>query len=514
MKQIIFERVSDIKKKILIINAPAYDQSKAFFPPDIAYLVSAFEKNNISCDVFDANFDSDKEKKVIDAVSTSYNFVCIFADCYPFPYSDNYAFPYMLKIAKQIKKVSDVPILIGGRYATLHHKEIVACHDCFDIIVRGDVERVVVEIYKNYINKGCFSVAFPGITYLKFQGKQKISDIIRIEENLDELPFPSQEVQERYLIENLPDGSRKMIIPIMSSRGCPYNCKYCSSTIYKRKWSARSPESVAEEIYVISQKYGDILVRFVDDNFYVDPFRAKSIVNRFIEKCDRIIEFTFCARADQIVKHGMDNLLFFKKHGCNSIEIGIENGSSDSLQNYGKGTTVDQNLLALNMVRSARIFPSVDYIMFEPETSLNDLKENLDFIKKSKLWGYYHPVLYSKVVPLEGTQYEKYLSLSDKQYFSHEEVFYVYTYMKKFMENYQGRINKLIDKMNDLISNKSMINKRQYIWLRTLPYIFFSELIYSRVPEKANFFEAFSIKERIDQRLNLIEQQFDEMHSV
>ena len=86
--------------------------------------------------------------------------------------------------------------------------------------------------------------------------------------------------------------------------------------------------------------------------------------------------------------------------------------------------------------------------------------------------------------------------------------------MKKFTENYHGRINKLIDKMNDLISNKSMINKRQYIWLRTLPYIFFSELIYSGVPEKANFFEAFSIKVRIDQRLNLIEQQFDEMHSV
>ena len=117
-------------------------------------------------------------------------------------------------------------------------------------------------------------------------------------------------------------------------------------------------------------------------------------------------------------------------------------------------------------------------------------------------------------MPLEGTQYEKYLSLSDKQYFSHEEVFYVYTYMKNFMEKYQGRINKLIDKMNDLISNNSMINKRQYIWLRTLPYIFFSELIYSQAPEKANFFEAFSIKEHIDQRLNLIKQQFDEIHSV
>lgn len=64
MKQIIFEGVADIKKKILIINAPAYDQSKAFFPLDIAYLVSAFEKNDISCDVFDANFDSDKEKKL------------------------------------------------------------------------------------------------------------------------------------------------------------------------------------------------------------------------------------------------------------------------------------------------------------------------------------------------------------------------------------------------------------------------------------------------------------------
>ena len=49
-----------MKKKVLFINTPAYDRSKAFFPPDIAYLVSAFEKEEIECDVFDANFDSDK----------------------------------------------------------------------------------------------------------------------------------------------------------------------------------------------------------------------------------------------------------------------------------------------------------------------------------------------------------------------------------------------------------------------------------------------------------------------
>ena len=496
-----------MKKKILAVNAPAYDRSKTFFSPEIAYLVSIFKKNGIECDVFDANFDKDKEMDVICSIPALYNFVCVFADCYPFPYSDQYAFPYMLRIARQIKKVADVPVLIGGRYATLHHKEIVSCYDCFDIIVRGDVERIVVDIYKDYIHNSCFSTIFPGATYLNFKGEQKISNMIRIEEDLDELPFPSQEVQERYLVKKLADGSRKMVVSIMSSRGCPYSCKYCSSTIYKRKWSARSPRNVAEEVYAISQKYGDIIVKFVDDNFYVDPFRAKSIINLITEKCNRVIEFTFCARADQIVKHGMENLLFFKKHGCKSIEMGIENGSSNSLQNYGKGTTVDQNIRALNMVRGAKIFPSVDYIMFEPETTLNDLKENLSFIK-SKLWGYYHPVLYSKVLPLEGTQYEKYLSLSEEQYFSHKDVYRVYASMNQFRVKYQNRINILIDVMNDFVSNGVTINKKQYIWLRTLPYTFFAELVSSQELEKEiDFVDAFSLKENVDEKLALIEKQ-------
>ena len=496
-----------MKKRVLAVNAPAYDQSKAFFPPEIAYLVSAFKKNGIQCDVFDANFDKDMETDVIESIPALYDFVCIFADCYPFPYSDDYAFPYMLRIARQIKKVADIPVLIGGRYATLHHKEIVSCHNCFDIVVRGDVERIVVDIYNDYFHNGGFSTAFPGATYLKFQGEQKISDVIRLEEDLDELPFPSQKVQERYLVKKLADGSCKRFISIMSSRGCPYHCKYCSSTIYKRKWTARSPENVAEEVYAISQKYGNVIVKFADDNFYVDLVRAKSIINQIAEKCNRIIEFTFCARADQIVKHGMENLLFFKKHGCNSIEIGIENGSSNSLLNYGKETTVEQNIRALNMVRNAKIFPSVDYILFEPETSINDLKKNLTFIK-SQLWGYYHPVLYSKIVPLEGTQYEKYRYLSEEQYFTCKDVYHVYTSMNQFRSKYQNRINALIDIMNSVQSNNVTINKRQYILLRTLPYMFFSELITHQTwDQKLNFVDTFSLKEQVDEKLALIEQQ-------
>lgn len=296
-----------MKKKVLFINTPAYDRSKAFFPPDIAYLVSAFEKEEIECDVFDANFDSDK--------------------------------------------IMDIRML---------------------------------------------------------------------------------------------------------------------SALYMHR-----------------------IILFV-----------------FLPIVIRFHEFTFCARADQIVKYGIENLLFFKKYGCNSIEIRVENGSSNSLQNYGKGTTVDQNILALNMVRNAKIFPSVDYIMFEPETSLDDLKENLSFIKKSKLWGYYHPVLYSKVLPLEGTQYEKYLSLSDEQYFSYEDVFRVYTNINQFRKKYQDKINVLIDIMNDFVSNHNMINKKQYIWLRTLPYTFFAELVYDQDLEKEiNFVDAFSKKEHVDEKLVLIKQQ-------
>ena len=80
--------------------------------------------------------------------------------------------------------------------------------------------------------------------------------------------------------------------------------------------------------------------------------------------------------------------------------------------------------------------------------------------------------------------------------------------MNQFRSKYQNRINALIDIMNSVQSNNVTINKRQYIWLRTLPYMFFSELITHQTwDQKLNFVDTFSLKEQVDEKLALIEQQ-------
>ncbi|MCL2050928.1 MAG: B12-binding domain-containing radical SAM protein [Lachnospiraceae bacterium] len=488
--------------KILLINSPLGDtrEYRKLLPLGISYLASALKDAGLVCDTVDGDLDCLPLNEIV-RLTSNYDLIGIS--------STTSNFPYAAKMAQAIKTERDIPIILGGYHATFEHEEILKGMDCFDAIVRGEGETVIVELCKDYFKNNSFSQPINGVSYRQLNGKILISSNINLENNLDKLSLPVRDNLLKYQKDYYLNQDKKIYVTVLSSRGCPYGCSFCATTCFRRVWLARSPESVADEVYLLYKEYKDILVAFIDDNFFIDPIRSKEIILRINEKCEKKIFFKFGTRADQIIK-GAEYLDFFKENGCRSIELGIENGSDSVLERYYKNTTALVNELAIKTVRSHGIQVAIDYIMFDPKTTVNELRENILFIKNTDIWGEYLPLIYNRVEPFPGTKFKTIYgeAHSNDNYFTSANVKQIYDLITKFKDTYQIRINKLIDDFIISINDGSgiRISKREYIWLRTMPYILFDEL----VAESSDYLHRYNLvvsENKLEEHLSFLEKK-------
>ena len=195
--------------------------------------------------------------------------------------------------------------------------------------------------------------------------------------DLDSLPFPARDLMNNALYTR-PD-TNEILATISVSRGCPSGCTYCLTPIISgRKLRIRSVDNVFAEMEECYYKYN---IR----NFF---FRADTFTyyNDWVsELCDRIIEsdlygkieFTANTRVDTITQ---ELLYKMKKAGCFMLVVGFESGSDETLKKIGKGTSVEKNLRAAEMMKKAKIpFTGCFMIGFPWETE-DDMKKTLNFI--------------------------------------------------------------------------------------------------------------------------------------
>lgn len=223
---------------------------------------------------------------------------------------------------------SNIKVVVGGRYATTYVEELFAAAPSIDIIVRGDGEESIRDIASGLPLQGIL-----GISYRKDNIiiHNKSRDLI----SLDDKIYPDRKLRRvnyRLLYKNIDLGFG--IDFISTSRGCPYNCRFCSFTNnplgQKRGWSARSARSIVEELKTIDA--GFIFV--VDDNFAVDMKRVEEI-------CDLIIvegikkTFAVALRLD-IYKYPQVLKKMFAA-GFKILSIGIESAQDKTLKAMDKG---------------------------------------------------------------------------------------------------------------------------------------------------------------------------------
>jgi len=221
----------------------------------------------------------------------------------------------------------------------------------------------------------------PGLCYRDASGAARVNPAIGNPDNLDDLPWPKRTTFHSYF--------DKPIASVLSSRGCWRDCAFCSiNAWYERgggkKFRLRSVENIVAELSDLFHRHGVRIFNFQDDNFFL-PNPAKA-VERFSAIRDGLrrdgldhIAIAVKARPDSITE---DSIRILDELGLFRVFLGVENASENGLRNLNRKQTLAHVLNALGILNDFDVHVAFNLLMFEPDTTLDDILVNLRFIER------------------------------------------------------------------------------------------------------------------------------------
>ena len=298
----------------------------------------------------------------------------------------NYA--QVKKLAIKIKKISPASILlIGGVHITTSPESFNASP--FDIAVRGEGEICTKKLI-NYLkkNKKISSNELSKIPGLLFREKDKIINTGLGERTkcLDEIPFPARELLNMAYYSLPRFSSEEDIEPIgslLSSRGCPYSCKFCSSNCF---WGNGvrffSAERVIDEIELLHKKYNYYHLYFYDDLFSMNKERLKKIISGLREKnLLGKIKFSVYGRANCFDE---ETARLLQEMNVKNIIFGFETGSQRLLTFLKeRGVTILDGVNAIKLAKKYNMNPGGFFMLGSPTETVKDMEETYNFIKQN-----------------------------------------------------------------------------------------------------------------------------------
>jgi radical SAM superfamily enzyme YgiQ (UPF0313 family) len=358
------------KTKIALVNTPLLEgvAHHPLFPPlGLAYMAAVLEQNDFEVKIFDCpvcEIDHEKLKAELDSFQPT---IVGIGSMTP-------TIESALKSARVAKEVCpDAKVLMGGPHATFADKQILTDEKAVDIIVRGEGEETILELAKQSPELQKVSDV-KGITF------RKDNQIIQAPgrpfiQNLDALPRPAY----KYVpVEKYRIAGRKLL-PIMSSRGCPFQCSFCvASQMFGARFRARSPKNVLDELEWLRDEYGAEGIAFQDDTLTFDRKRAMEICDGIIERKINL-PWGCGTRADVVTKEVLAKM---SKAHCNETCFGVESGCQRIRDSLKKKVTTEQCENAIKWAKEAGIFVTVSVILGYPGETKETLQETLDFVRK------------------------------------------------------------------------------------------------------------------------------------
>ncbi len=286
-----------------------------------------------------------------------------------------------ISIARYLKKAHpDLTIILGGAHATLLPNETLVGAPEIDVVVRGEGEQTIIDLLRALENKQPLDDV-PGISYRK-DGEVVSNPTRSTNIDLDSLPFLAYHLLPwRRYKPHPPHGRALPFGAIITSRGCPYHCSYCSKPIFGSKFRAQSPERVVDEVAYYKDKFAIKELAFYDDVFTLSKKRAYAIAEEIIQRGLKIC-WTCETRVNLVDK---DLLGHMKQAGCYAIAYGIESGSQEILDTLNKGITMEQVEEAIRITREVGL-QTIGYFMIgSPGESPETIGKTIEFAKKLKL---------------------------------------------------------------------------------------------------------------------------------
>ncbi len=187
----------------------------------------------------------------------------------------------------------------------------------------------------------------------------------------------------------VPKGYLRKILPVSSSRGCFYRCRFCTYHWLFPEIRYKSIDVLRRELRSINRLGFVRHIRFTDDNFTASRGRLKAVLEMM---CDEQFDFTWSSYA-RASSFDPDLVRLMKRAGCEFVDLGLESGSQTILDNMDKRLRREQSLGAIKLLNEHGIYGRGSFVIGYPGETRQTFSETIDFIKESGL-PYYHPFLF------------------------------------------------------------------------------------------------------------------------
>jgi radical SAM superfamily enzyme YgiQ (UPF0313 family) len=361
--------------KILLLSPPTDSVIKSVIgvtgpPLGLAYLASIAR-------------DQGDDVRIIDSLAMDYTFEDVKSQIKKFDpdliglTSTTSMIPDAYKVAEISKKYNqEVKVAIGGPHVTFTQDTTLKESPYIDFTVAGEGETIFSNLLLNLKGKK----EIREIRGLSYRDSDKIvvtprEQLIR---DVDTIPLPAIDL----LPMNKYMAGTKRFGTLMTSRGCPYNCIFCSSSLqFGKIWRGHSTERVMIELRRLVYDYGIHEIEFLDDTFTLNMKRAVEIAKKIkAEKLD--IKWSGSARVnlfnDEIARAMKDS-------GAHTIYFGIESGNQKTLDFIGKGIKLQQAIDSVKKGNAAGLHTLGSFIIGFPDDTVEDVRNTIKFSKKVKV---------------------------------------------------------------------------------------------------------------------------------
>jgi anaerobic magnesium-protoporphyrin IX monomethyl ester cyclase len=360
---------------ILLVNPPVLNPGKtkklrALSPPlGLLSLAAYVEQKGISVQVIDLALEPEK----IDSLKTKsrepQSLVGIT--------STTNTIGSALTVAETIKRNdTGAFIVMGGPHPSVLPDDVVK-HSQVDCAVIGEGESILLELFNRH-NENDEWHSTPGIAYMN-DGKVVVNPPGKLLADLDDLSFPARHLVPFKKYKSSPiHYKRSPSTAVITSRGCPFKCTFCSNPVHGRKIRFRSPENIVAELKHLKSEYGIRDFNLFDDTFTVNRNRVINVCELMIkEKLD--LTWSCGSRVDTI---DPDVLKIMKRAGCWFISFGIESGSERLRKLIKKGITEKQIFTAFRYCKEAGIESRAFFMLGLPTETEQESEATISFARK------------------------------------------------------------------------------------------------------------------------------------
>ena len=360
------------RAKISLVNPPPLKgvyRHQLYLPIGLAYLAAVLEENGYDVTVIDCPALEMNLKQLKTKLASINPDVIGITSMTPTIQSA------LLSANAAKEACPDAMVVLGGPHATFMDEQVLNEEAAVDIVVRGEGEETLLELAKNVSNPKSLK-KIQGITF-RNNGQTVRTPTRPFIKNLDELPRPAYKY---FPLEKYRLFGRRML-PIMTSRGCPSQCSFCTTArMFGKAFRARNPKNVVDELEWLRDVHRADAFSFYDDTFTLDKKRALKICE---EIRNREIGLPWdCQTRVSVVSEEI--LLKMREANCQQVFFGVESGCQKILDAVHKGTTVKQNEKAIRLAKDAGLFVSISVIIGYPGETKEMLQETIDLIRKAE----------------------------------------------------------------------------------------------------------------------------------